>query len=196
MRVYKLTPAGGITQGGTLWGEGIEHEVEWLGKLCAKGCLHAYASPLLAVLMDPIHAAYGSTALLWEAEADESRMINDGTKIGTAKLQTVRRVALPVVTTEQRVRFGILASLTLPQKAVYRAWAEKWLSGEDRSAISAWRAGAAGTARVTAAATGAAGAASRSEELRAARAASMAADVAGAGGALNLVAIAEQAFEK
>jgi hypothetical protein len=51
---------------------------------------------------------------------------------------------------EHLVEAAIRASLQLPQSAEYVAWAERWLSGEDRSLMAADAAEAAAWAEVAA----------------------------------------------
>ena len=55
-RYYKLTDSKGQTHGRTEWGPGITHQAPGVGELCTAGWLHAYPDPVLAVLMNPIHA--------------------------------------------------------------------------------------------------------------------------------------------
>jgi hypothetical protein len=52
-------------------------------------------------------------------------------------MTTVRRIEIPVVTTEQRVKYAILCALEVCQEPSFVTWANKWLSGEDRSERSA-----------------------------------------------------------
>ena len=160
MKLYKLTDKDGYTrkgqEGETLWGEGIEHSVKWGGNLCTGGCLHAYTDPVLAVIMDPIQGQYGKEALLWEAEGEV--LASDGTKVGTSCLRTVKQVALPEVSEEQRVRFAILCAMErfkgVRKKWVTKwlAWAHGWLNGSDRSHSAAHAAASAYAAHAAASA--------------------------------------------
>lgn len=136
MLVYKLTDRKGQSYAGTQWGENVEHSASATGPLCSAGWLHCYTDPLLAVLLNPIHANY-QPALLWEAEGEGRTMDDYQLKLGVERLRTLRQIALPAVTTEQRVRFGILCALSVHEEARFRAWAERWLSGEDRTAVAA-----------------------------------------------------------
>jgi hypothetical protein len=101
---------------------------------------------LLAVFLNPIHAAFRKPRL-WEAEGEIA--LNDkGLKVGCVTLTTVREIPLPTVTTEQRVRFGILCALEVCSEPSFVKWANAWLDGSDRSARSAesaaeWSASAA-----------------------------------------------------
>ena len=140
--LYKWTDAGGYTRGvhanALLWGEGVRHEVAWGGTLCEAGCLHAYRTPLLAVLLDRAHGRYTREhgAILWECGGEV--LAEDGAKVGCKTLTTVRRVEPPVVTTAQRVRFAVLcAQADGRSTAGWQRWAERWLSGEDRTRATA-----------------------------------------------------------
>ena len=175
MNLYKLTTENDQTHAGLQWGKGIEHTASGKGDLCGSGWLHAYTDRLLAVLLDPIHASFGETAHLWQAEGDVGK--NDhGLKVGCTRLRTIRWIKKPVVSTVQRIAFGILCAREVYDDPSWRGWAEKWLDGRDRSAKSA------------------------AEEMRAARAAwaaqaAQAAQAAWAGKSLDLRAIARKAME-
>ena len=58
--LYKLTDRDGYTRRGrdgeTLWEIGVERTASGEGELCGPGWIHAYTDPLLAVLLNPIHA--------------------------------------------------------------------------------------------------------------------------------------------
>ena len=135
MKLYKLTDEHGCTRGGTQWGEGVTHSGTGEGELCGPGFIHAYLSPELAVLLNPIHANIKNPRL-WECDGEIAQ--NDrNTKVGCVSLTTVREVPLPAVTTEQRVTFAIRCTLLVYRAPDFVAWAERWLSGEDRTRESA-----------------------------------------------------------
>jgi len=137
--LYKLTDSCGKTRNGTQWGPGVSHSGTGEGELCRPGWIHAYEHPLVAVLMNPTHADFKNPRL-WEAEGKIA--IRDGQlKCGCKTLTTVREIPLPAVTTEMRVRFAILcAKEVCASYRAWNAWADKWLSGEDRSEAAAWAA--------------------------------------------------------
>jgi hypothetical protein len=140
--LYKLTDSCGKTRNGTQWGPGISHSGTGEGGLCGPGWIHAYEHPLVAVLMNPIHANFKNPRL-WEAEGEVG--LRDGQlKCGCKALTTVREIPLPAVTTEMRVRFGILCAKEVCADISWNAWADRWLSGEDRTqaAAEAWAAAA------------------------------------------------------
>lgn len=143
--LYKLTDRKDQTFKGTQWGEGVTHTASGEGDLCGPGWLHAYEDPVVAVLLNPVHAEFAEPHL-WLAEGvvglREHRL-----KVGCTELTTVKRIPLPKVTTEQRVRFGILCAMeaveAVEAHGAYKGsllwirWANKWLSGEDRTAAEA-----------------------------------------------------------
>ena len=145
MILYKLTNENDQTCAETQWGEGIEHTASGKGDLCGPGWLHAYTDRLLAVLLDPINARFGETAHLWQAEGDVGKS-DRGLQVGCTRLRTIRRIKKPVVSTVQRVAFGILCAREGCDDPSWRDWAEKWLDGRDRSINSAAEAWAAASA--------------------------------------------------
>ena len=81
MILYKLTRQDFTTYNETLWGENVTHEAMGEGiQLCTEDVIHAYLSPELAVLLNPIHADYDNP-VLWEAEG-EIVVNKDNTKVG------------------------------------------------------------------------------------------------------------------
>ena len=177
---YKLTTQQGTTRNGYQWslpkGErpGKWHKTDGQGGLCGPGWLHYYHHPLLAVLLNPIHADI-KDPILWEVEVDGEQLDDNGLKGWATKMRLVRRIELPTFSTVQRTAFGILCALEVCKEKSFMAWANKWLSRNDRSAAAA-AAQAAWVAEAWAAAWGAEAAA------QAARAAQ-----------IDLVAIAKKA---
>lgn len=147
---YKLTNQAFETKNSTKWGEGVTHETDGKGGLCSSGWLHAYSHPLLAVLLNILHAdiAY---PVLWEAVGEGSKLSDRGLKVGYTKLTTLHRIPVPVVTTEQHIRFGIGCALAVYSCEAFKYWAENWLLNTDRSERSAAEADKAATAAANAA---------------------------------------------
>lgn len=142
--VIKLSDAHGYTGHATaskmLWGEGVTNHAKGEGvNIFTNSVIHAFRTPLLAVLMDQQysnHLQRGGIAWLANGEI----VADDGLRIGCKSLTTVHRVELPKVTTVQRAAFGILSVMEAPHNPKWRAWAEDWLSGKDRSSAAARRA--------------------------------------------------------
>jgi hypothetical protein len=134
MKLYKLTDEKHQTYNGTQWGEGVEHTAPGTGEMCGSGWLHAYRSPEIAALMNPAHANF-KNPVLWEAEGDVG--IDDGTKVGCTRLKTIRIIQMPTITAEQRIEYGIRCAMEVYHEPKWTKWAERWLSGEDRSKTAA-----------------------------------------------------------
>lgn len=189
--VYKLTNADGTTYGGMQWAEGVTNEATGSMEqdLCTDGWIHAYEHPLLAVLLNPIHAEF-SNPILWEAKGKIGK--RDGQlKCGCRKLTTIRRMELPVVTAEQRVRFAILCAKTGCDDPAWNRWADDWLSGKDHSARVAEMAWAE-----TVAATKAKRAEAAVWAREVATEAGFAVECAARAGSINLIELAEQAMRE
>ena len=164
IKLYKLTDRDGQTWGGTQWWPGVSHSGTGKGELCGPGWIHAYEHPLIAVLLNPIHAKF-KTPRLWEAEG-EIAMRDGQLKCGCKTLTTIREIPLPSITAEMRVRFAIMCAKEVCAFRPWTAWADRWLSGEDRSEAAAGAAAraayAARAARAARAAEAAAAWAARS----------------------------------
>jgi len=147
----KMTDANCRTRGDTLWEPGVRVQCADpnapLGPsssgviLCYAGATQAEALAL-AAMMDPAHGRYGAQARVF-AFTPEGEVRNGGDKAVCRAGAIGEELTLPEPTDEQRVEFGIRATLLMPQAADSRRWAARWLSGEDRSAESAEMAAAA-----------------------------------------------------
>ena len=185
--VFKLTDKFSRTKYNTQWGNNVSHAAKGDGKeLCSNGWIHYYTHPLIAVLMNPIHADFASPKL-WEAEAS-GKIINEALKSGCKTLTTIKEIPLPEISRVQRVAFGILCAKEVCKGKAWNKWADKWLSGEDRSKESA-----ANAARAYDAAAYAAYAAAASAATHAASAARVAARAA-VSKSINFIALAEKAM--
>jgi len=197
---YKLTDANDRTYNNTQWGKHVTHTASGAGALCGAGWIHVYTHPLLALLLNPIHGNFRDPHL-WKCECSGECKTDYGLKEGWTSVTTTRRIHVPAITTEQRVRFGILCGKAVYAEPVWNAWADKWLSGEDRSLAAASRAARAASAAAARAAEVAEAAASRaavdSDDVKwaaAAVASRAAAEAAYAPGMpLDLIAIAIEA---
>lgn len=134
---YKLTDQENKTFNNTKWGNGVTHESDGSGELCSPGWLHYYHSPLLAVLLNPIHADIPNPKL-WECKAEGRHKDDYGLKGGCTKLTTLHEIAIPKISTEQSVKFAILCTKEVYKGEAWNAWADEWLSGKDRSKESAY----------------------------------------------------------
>ena len=181
--IVKLTNAQGQTRGGMQWGPGVTHAVEYTGALCSAGVLHAYeASSLrdalaLAILRDPEDGGFGSTARAWVCRGS-GQHVSNGIKSGHETLTTVREIQLPAVSIEQRVECAIRLAWEVCDEPGWRAWAQAWLDGSDRTDAAADAALEAAVDAAVRAAVRAAWAAADAAAGAAVRAADAAADAA------------------
>ena len=122
------------------WGEGITHKTDGEGELGSKHWIIAYEHPLLAMFHNPIHGHYDGLwhGHLWECTSDDAEPIREGQmRVGVRSLTTVKQLELPEFPLGQRVYYGILCALAVYNEEGFVVWAQKWLSGEDRSAGAA-----------------------------------------------------------
>lgn len=135
--LYKLTDADDRTYHGCQWGENVQHVTSGKGESCTPGWTHWYTDPLLAIMLNVVHGNFDpTTAHMWEGEGTVVLNVN-GTKVGCADGRTIRRIDLPLMTPEQRVRYAIFCALETQRNPIWRRWAKGWLSGADRSAKAA-----------------------------------------------------------
>lgn len=200
--VYKLTDQDNYTRRGhpneTKWGRNVTHTAKGSGGLCSDGVIHAYSSPLLAVLLNPIHAAIENPKL-WKAEM-EVRYSDKGLKIGGKTLTTVAEIPVPEVTVRQRVIFAVLCAKAsfgivdappsafflrqdsraveaMKRRKAWEDWAEAYMEGK-AEALTARAANAAANAANAAYAAHASAHAVEADAARAAYAAAYAANAA------------------
>jgi hypothetical protein len=167
--LYKLTDRDGYTRRGSSnemkWEPGQTVEAQGTGGLCTDGVIHAYRDPLLAVLLNPVHADY-KDPLLWEA-AGANVIDEKADKLGVKSLRVIKHIPLPEITREARIRFAIACALEVYSEATFVQWACVWLSGKDRSAEAAEPAAARAARAAAAAAEEAAAWAARAAEAAA-----------------------------
>ena len=149
MTYYKLTRADNTTRDGCLWTPG-EWRVAELGEMkpCTATALHAYTSPLLAVLLAPEHGLT-DYPLLWSCET-EGETGCDGLKAWASRLRIIEQVEMPVFTPRQRVLAAIFwTQLVLARGAIpnWDTWADAYVSCKAEAwAAEAWAAARAGAA--------------------------------------------------
>ena len=163
-------------QGLEQWTLNKEETASGKGGLCGPGFLHAYTDPLLAILLNPIHADIKSPRL-FKGTGTVSKTDN-GLKIGCTEMTLTEEMELPVINIVQRIAFGILCTKEVYKDKDWNTWADNWLSGKDRTeatAEAAARAARAARATAEAAARAATAEAAAWEAAEAAEAAAAAA---------------------
>lgn len=113
VKVFKLTTQDNKTRKGKYnertWGPRVTHSGTGEGALCGPGYIHAYLSPVLAVLLNPIHANIVNPKL-WECSVKAIAKNGNNLKIGAVALTTDREIDIPLVSNDQRVIFAILCA--------------------------------------------------------------------------------------
>jgi len=194
--LYKLTDQSMQTYNGFQWALDKTETADGEGGLCGPGFLHAYTDPLLAVLLNPIHADIRCPRL-FRAEGTIKKT-DHGLKVGCMEMTLIEELPLPVINNTQRIAFGILCAKEVYKDAGWTRWASNWLSGKDRAeaaaeaAVEAVWAAAEAAAEAEAARAAEAAAAEAAEVVWAAEAAEAAARAAEA---IDLIAIAQKAME-
>jgi hypothetical protein len=136
MPYYKLTDKNMRTYGGFQWELNENHKTSGNGGLCSSGWLRCYDDPLLAVLLNPIHDNIKKPRL-FKIKVSGKKKTDKGLKFGFTNMKLVKEIPLPKITDLQRAAFAILCAKKVYNNARFNKWADKWLSGEDRSARSA-----------------------------------------------------------
>jgi hypothetical protein len=203
--LVKLTDEYGKTRNNTQWGENVTHIVigDTSQDLCSNGWIHYYEHPIIAVLLNPIHANI-KNPIGWECKVEGIINSKDQTKSGATQLTTISKIELPILTIEYRVAIAIKCALCVYKEKSFKLWANNWLNNTDRSENAANNAAfaafvaayaAANNADVAAyAAYAAAYAAANNADVAAyaAYAAANAVAYAAANAAFNLIAICEE----
>ena len=136
MKKYKLTDQFLKTYNDFQWEIGKKVTTSGNGELCSDGWLHYSHHPLLAVLLNPIHAEIENPRI-FEVEAGGEHLDDHGLKGGCTEMTLVKEIELPVFRTTQRVAFAILCAKGVYKDKDWNKWADNWLSGKDRSTASA-----------------------------------------------------------
>lgn len=133
---YKLTNQNLTTYMGFQWVLNEWKETSGFGDLCTPGWLHCYTHPLLAVLLNVVHADIENPRL-FKCEVEGKTKTDHGMKEGWTRMRLVEEIEVPKITVNQRIAFGILCAIEASKDEKFIAWANNWLSGKDRSAESA-----------------------------------------------------------
>jgi hypothetical protein len=143
MPYYKLTDQNMKTYGGFKWKLGewysIDRNFRGKGELCGRGWFHVYNYPLLAVLLNPIHANI-KKARLFRCNVKGNRLTDNDLKFGFTHVRLIEEISPPEISTTQKISFGILCAMEVYKSPEFILWANNWLSGKERSARAAWAA--------------------------------------------------------
>ena len=113
-KLYKLTDEQGRTRAGEdnelTWAVGVEHKTAGTGtQLCTADVIHAYEHPLIAVLMNPVHAMLNpATMRLFVAEGEV--VARDAFNCGVHSLKITEEISIPTLPLEFMVLLAIWAA--------------------------------------------------------------------------------------
>ncbi len=130
---YKLLTQEMTSHGGMKWEIGKLEKAKKEGtEMCTPQVLHFYSHSLLAVFANPIHASI-TNPRLFEIEV-EACVNKDNLKCASKTQRLVKELELPQLNDLQRQFVAINCAKLLPNPpSVWTEWADKWLSGEDRT---------------------------------------------------------------
>lgn len=134
---YKLTDENMKTYGDFQWEIGKKVITSGNGTLCSNGWVHFYHCPLLAILLNPCHAAFNNPRL-FECKIGKRQLNDSGLKGGTTELILTKEIQVPQITDTQRIAFGILCVKAICDNRKWNQWADKWLLKKDRTEKSAY----------------------------------------------------------
>ena len=117
-----------------------------INNLCNDSWLHYYHHPLLAILLNPIHAEIDNPRL-FEVKALGKHLNDKGLKGGCTKMTLIKELKLPEITLNQKIAFAILCSLEVYRESTYVSWANNWLGNKNRTYADAANAADAAAAR-------------------------------------------------
>jgi len=133
---YKLTEQDLTTYNDTKWVLNEWKETSGLGELCTGGWLHCYTHPLLAILLNPIHANI-TNPKLFKCEVEGECLTDYGRKEGWTRMRIIEEMEIPQLSLINKVAFGILCALEVYKDKKWVTWANNWLENKDRSKESA-----------------------------------------------------------
>lgn len=137
---YKLLTQEMTSHGGMKWEIGRLETAKIEGtEMCTSQVLHFYSHPLLAIFANPFHADIVNPRLF---EVEVEACVNaDNLKCASKTQRLVKELEVPRLNYLQCQFVAISCVKLLPNSSpVWEEWAEKWLSGEDRTMESETRA--------------------------------------------------------
>jgi len=129
---YKLTDQDLITFNNTQWILNEWKQTSGLDGLCTDGWLHCYTNPLLAILLNPIHADIINPRL-FKCEVEGKCLTDNGLKEGWTRMRIIEEMEVPQLSPVNKVAFAILCALEVCKEEKFVKWANNWLDGSDRT---------------------------------------------------------------
>ena len=96
-------------------------------QMCTNQVLHCYNHPLLAVILNSIHADIFKPRLF---EISVDIIVNsDGLKFASKSQTLIKEIPLPEISTEQVTEFSIRVAKLVCKDEKWNSWADSWLDG-------------------------------------------------------------------
>lgn len=133
MAKYILTNSENRTrQGSCLFPGGSSFSSQASSDVVTENASEMGASPLVAIMLNPWHAQLeGPKMLEMQFTTEEDNARDPIFRI------TLREVGMPATTTDQKIIFALMVIVEVYQNELFNQWAQKWISGTDRGAMSA-----------------------------------------------------------
>jgi len=130
----KLTNQKMRTHGGFRWEIGKWYRIPNKDrgvKLCSESWFHCYSHPLLAMMLNPIHAGIKEPQL-FQVQVKGKKKTDKGLKFGFTMMRLIKEIPVPEINQTQRIAFGILCAKQVYKEKAWNKWADNWLSGKNR----------------------------------------------------------------
>jgi len=133
---YKLTDSKMRTYKGFQWELGKWYETTGEEKFYSSGWFHFYSDPLVGLFLNPLRAGIKNLRL-FRAEVEGKVLDNYGLNCGYSRARLIEELTVLQISPVQRIRFAILCAKKVYKEKEWNKWANKWLSGKDRTEESA-----------------------------------------------------------
>lgn len=131
--LYKLTNEHDCSFSATQWGNYITHTApgQKEGKVLCSNCwLHAYTHPVIAILLNPIHANFYKPNL-WLCGGKAKIVDLDG-KVGCIELTTQKKMIPPVISDITTLCWGMACLSKVYEEVYYQQWCGNWIGSIER----------------------------------------------------------------
>lgn len=133
MAKYILTNSENCTrQGDYIFPEGSSFSSQAISEVVAKNASEMGVSPLVAIMLNPWHAQLEKPKMLEMLFTTEV----DDTSDPIFRI-SVHEVDIPATTTDQKIIFALMVIMDVYKNDQFNQWAQKWINGTDRGAMSA-----------------------------------------------------------
>lgn len=138
---YKLTTQDMKTRKGAhneiTWVPGKWYESAWklsesVDCLCSSRYIHWYSDPLIAVLMNQVHADIENPRL-WKCEISGKTLLDKQFKGGSRRVRLIKEIPLPELSELQRIECAIRCTKQIFYDEDWTKWADDWLENKDRT---------------------------------------------------------------